>query len=84
VDYLRQTENTIIVGTNTKGAYSTGNVVQVKLPYSKIAISCGFNLHLEPDLPSIEGIGIEPDIWAPPDESLERVIKFIENYGLAD
>lgn len=84
VDYLRQTENTIIVGTNTTGAYSTGNVAQIKLPYSKVKISCGFNLHLEPDLSSIEGIGIKPDIWAPPDASLERVVKFIENYGLAD
>ena len=83
VDYLRQIENTIVFGTNTGGAFSTGNIAAINLPYSKIRIQCGHALHLEPDLTTIEGIGIQPDIWVPSKDSLERVVKFIENYGLS-
>jgi len=47
-----------------------------------MSFTCGYNFHLEPDLSSMEGIGIQPDIWAPSVDCLDRVLKFIENNDL--
>ena len=84
VDYLRQTENVIVVGTNTGGLFMTGSIIDINLPYSKMPLRCGYNFNIEPDLSSIEAIGIQPDIWAPSVDSLDRVLKFIENNKLKE
>ena len=80
VGYLRQMENTLFVGSNTMGAFLTGNVIQTPLPHSRFDIFFGVSLFARPDLSSFEGIGFAPDLWVPPDESLERVLRFIENH----
>ena len=80
---LRRLENVLFVGTNTKGALVSGNIGKTNLPHSNLEISFGTTLALRPDLSPFEGIGFMPDLYVPTGESLERVLKFIERYGLA-
>ena len=81
VSCLRQLDNVVFVGTNTYGCLVTGNVGRVQLPISGQWIQFGTKLNIRPDLSQIEGIGFMPDLWVPPGESLERVVKFAERYG---
>lgn len=80
VRYLKQVENVILIGTNTRGATTVGNVTTYFLPHSTIPVQMGTTLFLELDFSFREGIGIEPDIWVDPKESLELAIKFVDNY----
>jgi len=81
--YLRQLENVLFVGTNTLGALVTGGVGRTRLYHSGLDIMFGTRLNLRPDLSQFEGVGFKPDLWVPPGESLERVLRFVERYGLA-
>jgi len=83
VGHLRQLENVLVVGTNTSGSFFSGGVGRTILPYSGLPVIFGTQLHLRHDLTRFEGIGFMPDLWVPPQESLERVLRFIERYGLA-
>jgi len=82
VGELRQLENALFVGTNTHGNLLSGGIVRSRLPHSGIDIIFGQELHLRPDLSQFEGVGFLPDLWVPPGEALERVLAFIERYGL--
>jgi len=84
VGYMRQMENVLIVGVNTRGVLVTGNVAEVVLPYSRFSVHFGVSLNIRPDLSQFEGVGFAPDLWVDPAESLDRVFRFIERYGLAD
>ena len=84
VGMLRQLENVLIVGTNTRGMLVTGNVGSVPLPYSRANVSFGIHLNIMPDLSQFEGVGVPPDLWVPPNASLERVIRFINNLDVVD
>ena len=84
VGYLRQLENVLVIGTNTSGTLLTGPVGVMFLPHSGLPVTFGTQLHLRPDLSQFEGVGFMPDLWVPPGESLERVLRFIERYGLAN
>ncbi|WRS28324.1 S41 family peptidase [Oscillospiraceae bacterium MB08-C2-2] len=80
---LQEMENVIIVGTSTSGMGTMGNIREIYLPKSRLCITCGFSLFLTPDLSPFEGKGYAPDLWAPPGESLERVLRFAANYELS-
>jgi len=80
VGYLRQLENVMIVGTNTRGTLITGNVGSAVLPYSRARIGFGMSLNIRPDLSQFEGIGFAPDLWVSPNDALDRVLRFIERY----
>jgi len=82
VGYLRQVENTLFVGTNTHGNYRSGGISRTILPHSRLDIIFSTYMNLRPDLSLFEGVGFLPDLWVPPGESLERVLAFIERYGL--
>ena len=82
IGYLRQLENVLFVGTNTIGAFLASNIAKTTLPHSGLDIVFGMTLNLRPDLSQFEGVGFLPDLWVPPGESLERVLAFIERYGL--
>jgi len=84
VGHLREFENVVFVGTNTRGMLVTGEIVRNVLPRSNITVVFGTQLHLRPDFSQFEGVGFLPDLWVPPTESLERVLAFIERYGLAN
>jgi len=82
IGYLRQLENALFVGTNTRGVLVTGGAIGVRLPYSGFEVRLGTTLNLRPDFSQFEGVGFLPDLWVPPGESLERALAFIERYGL--
>jgi len=83
VAHLRQLENVLFVGANTRGAIAFTSIVRTVMPYSELDIMFGTTLNLRPNLSQLEGVGFMPDLWVPPGESLERVLRFIERYGLA-
>lgn len=80
IGYLRQLDNVVFVGTNTVGCLITGNIGSSVLPNSKRQINFGVQLNIRPDLSQFEGIGFMPDLWVPPGQSMERVIRFVERY----
>jgi len=82
IGYLRQLENALFVGTNTRGTLVTTGIARTRLPHSGLDMYFGMTLNLRPDLSRFEGVGFLPDLWVPPQESLERVLAFIERYGL--
>ena len=85
VGYLRQLENALFVGTNTRGNVIVGGMADetwTRLPRSGLALEFGSWLTLRPDLSQFEGVGFMPDLWVPPGESLERALAFVERYGL--
>ncbi len=77
---LRQVENVIIIGSNTRGATTAGNVVPFSLPASGIEVKFGVTLFPELDFSSREGRGQLPDIFVPPEKALQLAFKFIESY----
>ena len=79
VGYLRQLENVLLVGANTRGMLVTGNVGSAVLPFSRFDIRFGVSLNIRTNLSQFEGVGFAPDLWVPPGESLERVLNFIQN-----
>ncbi|MCL2558629.1 MAG: S41 family peptidase, partial [Treponema sp.] len=82
VGRLRELENVIFVGANTMGVLLTADLKRTALPLSGIHVIYGAELNLRPDFSQFEGVGFMPDLWVPPDQSLERVLAFIERYGL--
>jgi len=85
VSYLRALDNVLFVGANTHGnLVVTGMAPETMtvFPHSGMTMQFGTRLHLRPDLSQFEGVGFLPDLWVPPGEALERVLAFIERYGL--
>jgi len=80
---LRNRQNTILVGTNSRGGLLGGTGQQVVLPNTKITVSYGSGLMFWYDERVFqEGRGFLPDIWVSGD-ALERVQKLITYYGIA-
>jgi len=80
VRMLKQVENVVLIGSNTAGVKTVGNVTSFSLPNSGIDIQLGTTLFLELDLDLIEGRGYKPDIWVEPQNALDLALKFIDNY----
>lgn len=57
----------------------TGNPNLAYLPNSKIQFYIPHKLYIQPDFTNIEGLGFSPDLWVKPEQSLDRVIKYIQN-----
>jgi len=76
---LRQMDNVLVVGTNTHGSLLTTAMQAVNLPASGVSVWFGTSLNLRPDFSQFEGIGFMPDLWVDPQDSLGRVLRFIEN-----
>lgn len=71
---LRAVENTIVVGSNTAGCIGFGNVSTIYLPHSGIPVQFGATISFRERLESVEGRGILPDLWVPPEEALRAVL----------
>ncbi len=82
IGFLRQVENVVFVGAPSAGCLLCGNVGSTTLPTSRQKLQFGVNLNILPDLSQFEGVGFAPDLWVPPGESVERVVKFLARYGL--
>jgi len=71
-----------MVGTNSVGGGQFGNVNWINLPKSGLLLQSGSQFFMKQDLSQFECIGYEPDLWVDPSLAMERVLRFIERYGL--
>ena len=78
--YARSCRNLILIGENTMGCNTFGNVAGYELPHSHIVcrIPNTINLCQNPD-DCIEGHGFTPDYWVDSDDVESEVIKWIKS-----
>ncbi|MBI5305313.1 MAG: hypothetical protein HY868_24490 [Chloroflexi bacterium] len=78
VGYLRQFEHVVIVGENSAGCITYGDVSRYVLPNSNLSVSFGSELFVMPDLTEFEGKGFAPDLWVPSNKALPYAIAAIK------
>ena len=81
---LSQGKRVILVGSNTMGCLTFGNVPTLYLSNSGINIRFGTSIAFYDSLENLDGIGYSPDLWVEPKESLDAVVRLCEYYGLID
>lgn len=74
---LSQAENVVVVGENSMGALTFGNISMHQLPYSKLTIWLPINFNLFTDLEIREEIGLKPDLWVPAEDALNYAVAAI-------
>lgn len=72
-------DNVTIVGTNTKGAFISGNPLSFNLPNSNLRFTVPHKLFMFPDFENIDGKGFQPDLWIKPEYSLDNILLYIKN-----
>lgn len=82
VEHLKDFENVVVVGTNTKGTLESSNVELGYLPNSHIEFSYGNWLRLYDENFFKEDVGIKPDLWVDGKDALDLTLKLINNYNL--
>ncbi|HOK70145.1 MAG TPA: S41 family peptidase [Bacillota bacterium] len=75
---LRYCQNTVFIGTNTRGAALCGNAGVMELPYSGLKVSLPTMICFDGEMQNIDGCGYFPDFWVHPDFVMERAVRFIE------
>jgi len=76
-DFVLNLENSLIIGQNTAGVMlTTAAPAAAFLPNSGVPVSIGTGVFVHPEGLFLEGIGIEPDIWAVGD-ALEAALQMI-------
>ena len=80
--YMRGLENVVCVGSNTAGMTMIGNVIDLRLPNSGVTARFGGNLTFYGTTENIEGRGHLPDLWVPPQEAEDAVLRLIRYYSL--
>lgn len=78
VFFLRGLENVVFIGTNTAGAWLSGNVSAKYLPHSGLALVFGQGLSLMPGTENIDGTGFLPDLWIRPAYALDAALALAE------
>jgi hypothetical protein len=75
LSYLhRQMENVVIVGENTAGALTFGQVSVHQLPHSKLRVVLPIKLNAATDLKWREERGFLPNLWVPAEEALNYAV----------
>jgi hypothetical protein len=69
-----QAENVVLVGENSMGALTFGNISYHLLPHSRLKVTLPINLNLYLDLGSREGKGISPDLWVPAADAVNYAV----------
>ena len=70
----RQVDNVIVVGENSRGAATFGQVSKHLLPHSKVAVFLPIKLGIMADLKWIEERGYLPDLWIPAGDALNYAV----------
>jgi len=68
-------QNVVVVGENSGGVLTFGNVRNYMLKNSHIRLSLPYCLYYYPTL--VEGEGLKPDLWLDTDEPVEETMKWI-------
>lgn len=74
----------ILVGCNTMGCSTFANNASYYLPNSGIVLYFGTSLCFNDTFENTEGIGIFPDLWVNPKDSLDAVVRMCKYYGLIE
>ena len=74
----------VLVGCNTMGCSTFANNASYYLPNSGIALYFGTSLCFNDTLENKEGVGIFPDLWVNPKDSLDAVVRMCKYYGLIE
>jgi hypothetical protein len=72
-------ENVVLVGENTGGALTFGNVSLHVLPNSKLEVWIPINYNFFADLEFREGRGLYPDLWVPAADAVNYAVAAIRN-----
>ena len=70
----RQVENVVVVGENSRGAVTFGQVSKHLLPHSKVGVFLPIKLGIMSDLEWIEERGYLPDLWIPAGDALNYAV----------
>jgi hypothetical protein len=76
---VKQAENVVVVGENTLGALTFGNISLHVLPESGIKVWLPINFNLSQDLVSREGVGLAPDYWVPARDAVDYAVAAVLN-----
>ena len=76
---LRQFENVVFVGENTKGLMVSASPAWGSLPHSRLPFVLTVDISLKDAREGLEGIGYKPDIWVDPGRALERVLRYVDS-----
>jgi C-terminal processing protease CtpA/Prc len=71
---FRQVENVVIVGENSGGAVTFGQVSTHQLPHSNLRVTLPIKLNAMVDLEWREERGYYPDLWVPPVDALNYAV----------
>jgi hypothetical protein len=77
ISYLHQVENVVIVGENSGGAVTYGQMSHHRLPNSQILVALPTSLNVFVDLEYREEKGFLPDIWVPAGDALNYAVAAI-------
>ena len=71
---LSQAENVLVVGENTMGCLTFGNISLHQLPNSKIKIWMPINFCIFQDQVFREEVGLFPDLWVPAEDAVNFTV----------
>jgi hypothetical protein len=74
---ISQAENVVVVGENSMGALTFGNISSHQLPNSRLMIWMPINFGLFLDQEFREGVGLAPDLWVPAADAVNFTVAAI-------
>ncbi|HEY71124.1 MAG TPA: hypothetical protein G4O08_11130 [Anaerolineae bacterium] len=74
VTRISRVENVVIVGENTMGALTFGNVSTHKLPHSGLMVWLSINFNFFLDQQFREQVGLSPDLWIPAADAVNYAV----------
>ncbi len=83
ISYLHQVENVVLVGENSGGALTYGQMSHHRLPNSKILVGLPTSLNVFVDLEYREEKGFFPDLWVPADDALNYAVAAVRRGTIA-
>ena len=69
-----QAENVLVVGENTLGCLTFGNIAVHQLPHSRLLVQLPINFGMFLDGISREGEGLAPDLWVPAADAVNYAV----------
>lgn len=82
VEFLRSTDNVLILGSPTRGCALVPNNLTVYLPNSALPLYFGTGLHFTETMENRDGTGFLPDLWVDPAEAESAVLRLFAYYHL--
>jgi hypothetical protein len=75
----QQVENVVVVGENTMGAVTFGQVSVHRLPHSRLRVTLPIKLNAMMDMTWREEGGYLPDLWVPAGDALNYAVAAVRN-----